>query len=166
MKSVLVVKEEHLEQAEIMFADLQVKVVLASRFLGGCVGTDDGINRFVRSKVDTWVHCVKRLADVAKAYPQSAYSAFTRSLSSEWSYLQRMVEGCEAEYGRLRDAIRSLFAPAVFGGEVLQVEHELLELPVRLGGLVLADPVKSATTCSFLRLEGGRPDTTRSSSYR
>ena len=89
VKSVLVVKEEHLEQAEIMFADLQVKVVLASRFLGGCVGTDDGIHCFVQSKVDTWVHCVERLAEVAKAYPQSAYSAFTRSLSSEWSYLQR-----------------------------------------------------------------------------
>ena len=156
VKSVLVVKEEHQEQAEIMFADLQVKVVLASRFLGGCVGTDDGIHRFVQSKVDTWVHCVERLAEVAKAYPQSAYSAFTRSLSSEWSYLQRVVEGCEAEYGRLRDAIRLLFAPAVFGGEVLKEEYELLELPVRLGGLALADPVKSATTAFSVSREAAR----------
>ena len=146
VKSVLGVKEEHLEHAEILFADLKVKVVLASRFLGGCVSTDDGIHRFVNSKVDTWVHCVERLAEVTKAYPQSAYSAFTRSFSSALSHLQRVVDGCDAEYGRLRDAIRLLFAPAVFGSEVRQAKHDLLELPVRLGGLALSDPVKSVSS--------------------
>ena len=110
----------------------------------------------MQSKVNTWVHCVERLADVAKAYPQSAYSAFTCSLSSEWSYLQRVVDGCDAEYRRLRDAIRLLFAPTVFGGAVLQVEHDLLELPVRLGGLALSDPVKSVTSAFSVSREAAQ----------
>ena len=50
-KSILVVKERHLEKAKSLFADLQVQVVLSSHFLGGCAG----IRQFVSSKIDTWV---------------------------------------------------------------------------------------------------------------
>ena len=39
-KSIVVVKEQHLQDAKAFFCDLQVEVVLAGRFLGGCVGND------------------------------------------------------------------------------------------------------------------------------
>ena len=38
-----------------------------------------------------------------------------------------------------------MFTPAVLGREVLESEHELFTLPVKLGGLALPDPVKSAS---------------------
>ena len=76
--SILVVKERHLEQAKSLFADLQVQVVLSSRFLGGCVGTADGIRQYVSSKIDTWVQCLERLAEAARAYPQCNRNPETR----------------------------------------------------------------------------------------
>ena len=144
LKSILVVKEPYLEDAKNLFADLQVEIVLSSRFLGGCIGTADGIRQDVASQVDMWAGYLEQLAEAARAYPQSAYSAFTRSLACEWSFLQRVVEGCDDEYGHLQNTIRRVFTPSVFGREVLEREHDLLELPVKLGGLALSDQVKSA----------------------
>ena len=79
----------------MLFEKLNVEGVLASRFLGGGVGSEEGVQDFVRNKVSFWIEAVKRLADAAVSYPQSAYSAFTKSLSMEWMYLQRVVSGCE-----------------------------------------------------------------------
>ena len=39
-----------------------------------------------------------------------------------------------------------MFTPAVLGREVVGREQALFELPVKLGGLVLMDPVKSASS--------------------
>ena len=95
-KSTLVVKERLYDQAKALFADLQVNIVLSSRFLGGCVGHQDGVQDYVRSKVQGWIDAVCCLANAAKNYPQSAHSAFTHSLSNEWTYVQRVID-CDAE---------------------------------------------------------------------
>ena len=42
-KSIVVVKEQHLQDARAIFSDLQVEVVLAGRYLGGCVGDEVGV---------------------------------------------------------------------------------------------------------------------------
>ena len=60
-KSVLVIKEQHLQEAQDIFANLQVKVVLTSCFLGGCVGNTKGIRQYVVGKVNTWAKGVKQL---------------------------------------------------------------------------------------------------------
>ena len=99
---------------------------------------------------------LERLAEAARAYPQSAYSAFTRSVSCEWAYLQRVVNGCDVEFQRLRDTIRHVFTPAVVGREILEKEHDLLELPARFGGLALADPVKTASQAFAVSQEATR----------
>ena len=39
-KRVIVVKEQHFEEAKIIISNLQVEVALASRFLGGCIGNE------------------------------------------------------------------------------------------------------------------------------
>ena len=144
-KSIIVVKEEQFREAQDVFADLQVEVVLVGRFLGSCIGNDEGIRQYVQGKVDLWVGGAEQLAEVARAYPQSAYCAFTHSLSCEWSYLQRVIEGYDEEYFHLCDAIQHVFTPAVLGRQVLEREHELFTLPVKLGGLALTDPMKSAS---------------------
>ena len=61
-KSIIVVKEQHLQEAKALFSDLQVEVVLASRFLGGCVGDEAGVRQYVSDKVDAWVRGVEQLA--------------------------------------------------------------------------------------------------------
>ena len=108
-----------------------------------------GVRQYVSGKINLWVRCVELLARAARSYPQSAYAAFTHSLSCKWLYFQRVMEGCEEEYCRLRDVIHQVFTPAVLGRKVLNVEHSLFKLPAKLGGLALDDPVKSASSSFF-----------------
>ena len=143
-KSIVIVKPHHGEAAKTIFGNLNVQVTTSGRFLGSYIGDPEGVSSFVRSRVSDWVDGVNCLAKAAKAYPQSAHSAFTRSLSCEWTYLQRVLEGNETEYTPLRDTIRHVFAPSLLGREVLDVEQDLLALPAKVGGLGLANPVTSA----------------------
>ena len=122
-KSIIVVKEEHFQEAMGVFADLEVEVALVGRFLGSCIGKDEGIRQYVQGKVDLWVESVEHLAEVARAYLQRVIEGFTHSLSCEWSYLQRDIEGYDEEYFHLRDTIQHVFTPAVLGREVLEREH-------------------------------------------
>ena len=137
-KSIILVKEQHLQDAKPIFCDLQVEVVLGGHFLGGCVSDEVGVRQYVSGKIDMWVRCIELLAGAARSHPQSPYAALTHSLSCEWSYLQRFVKGC-----RLRDTVHQVFPPAMLGRVVLNVEHSLLALPAELGGLAHDDPVKS-----------------------
>ena len=119
-KSGVVVKDRYFCEAQSLFADMDVAVVIASRFLGGCIGRESEVHAFVCSKVESWVVCVEPLAKAARTYPQSAYAAFTHSLSCEWTYLQRVVTGCDDEYIPLRNVVQRVFTPALLGREILQ----------------------------------------------
>ena len=44
MKSILVVKEETIEEVRVLFADLQIDIVLASCFVGGSIGDEEGVH--------------------------------------------------------------------------------------------------------------------------
>ena len=138
-KSALVIKKRYLQEAQDIFADLQVKVVLTSSFLGCCVDSTEGIRQYVTGKVNTWTKGVEQLAKAAKVYPQSVCPAFTWSLSCEWSYLQRVtyMYACDEECSWLRDVIRSVFTTVVLGREVLQMEHALFSYLLRLAVLLL-----------------------------
>ena len=46
-----------------------------------------------------------------------------------------------------------MFTPAVLGREVLEREHELFMLPVKVGGLALTDPMKSALSAFSISKE-------------
>ena len=81
------VKEQHLNEAKNQFAVMEVKIVPASRFLGGCIGCKSEVCEFVHSKVRGWVDGVDCLAKARRCYPQSAYATFIHSLSCEWTYL-------------------------------------------------------------------------------
>lgn len=143
-KSSIIVKEQFVDSAKAMFAELKVEVTVAGRFLGGCLGKGDAVREYVRERIHGWKLSVERLAQAARCYPQSAHAAFTHSLSCEWQFLQRVIGGFEDEYCPLGEAIRSLLTPTLLGREVLHHEHALLELPARCGGLALTNPVSSA----------------------
>ena len=63
--------------------------------LGGCIGAEDCVRDFIKKKVSLWGECVKCLSKATKAYPQAAYSVFTRSLSCDRAYVQRVIKGNE-----------------------------------------------------------------------
>ena len=145
-KSILIVKEGLEELAKEIFAGTGVNIVSGSRYLGGCIGEKEVVHDFVKDKVGKWVDSINNLTKAAHKYPQAVHSCFTKSLQCEWNYLQRVVPGCDDLYEELKTTINQVLIPAIFGREVLQREYELLELPVRIGGMALKDPVKTAST--------------------
>ena len=142
-----------LSAAQALFEHLQVDVRLSSRFLGGCIGDEAGVKAYVEEKVASWTASVARLSAAAKSYPHAAYCALTRSLTSEWTYLQRVVSGCDEEYAPLRDALQRVFTPALLGREILEREHALFALPAKYGGLAIPDPVSTAPAAFSVSLE-------------
>ncbi len=137
-------KEGFESEAKKLFGDLGVQFVSCSRFLGGCIGDSEGVQKFVEKKVDAWCRCVEDLAYAAEKFPQSAYCAFVKSLQSEWKFLQRMVPDTSHCYEQLRDTIHSVFIPKLLGRSVSEAELRLFELPTRRGGLGILDPCKAA----------------------
>ncbi len=133
-KSHIVTRPELVDQARRIFSPLGVKVHTDYRFLGGCIGTTEGAQRYVEEKVKGWVASVQSLSCAAVRSPQAALAGFTKSLQHEWSYVQRVVKCDPQVYAPLRTAIRTHFTPKLLGREVSDDLQELLALSARLGG--------------------------------
>ena len=144
-KSFVVVSEQWKSDATAIFGDLGVQVVTGRRFLGGFIGSQTGREEYVLSKVRRWVEHVKVLAEAASTQPQLAYTALTRSLQHEWTFLLRVVPQCSSLFQELEQSLFSCFLPAMFGVEVSSVERRLFALPLRLGGLGICNPVSLAS---------------------
>ena len=61
-KSTIIVKEEHCCRAEALFADLNVKIVLADRFLCGYIGDRDVKRQLLCGKIEKWFDAVESLS--------------------------------------------------------------------------------------------------------
>uniref|UniRef100_A0A0A9X6A5 Glutamate-1-semialdehyde 2,1-aminomutase n=1 Tax=Lygus hesperus TaxID=30085 RepID=A0A0A9X6A5_LYGHE len=144
-KSYLVIKPGLEVEARSLFGDTALKVVYSQRFLGGMIGSIDSRNEYVKEKVQGWVTSVEKMAAAAKKSPQACYTAFTKSLSKEWAFAQRVIRGQDDVYGPLRNSIKDSFIPSIVEFPVSQTEAEILELPVKLGGLAIEDPIKTAS---------------------
>ena len=139
-------KEQHLGEIKHLFANMEVSVVSAIHFLGRYIGCKSEVHEFIRSKVKGWVDEVNCLAKATCHYPQSAYTTFIHSMSSECIYLQFVVSGCDDEYISLHDTIEKVFIPALLGRRVLQQEHGPFSLFTKKGGLALTNPVSTSST--------------------
>ena len=80
-RSIIIVKEDHVPSGKNVFADLSINAVLADRFFGDYIGNGEDTRRLLRSKTTKWIEAVECLSHSAVSYPQSAYAAFTHSLS-------------------------------------------------------------------------------------
>ena len=76
------------------------------------------VDNFVRKKVAMWVDCVEKLSKAATKSPQAAYTALSKSLQCEWSYLQRVMHNCGDAFVPLQDAIFKAFYPALVKGDL------------------------------------------------
>mmetsp|Transcript_5646 Transcript_5646/g.7859 ORF Transcript_5646/g.7859 Transcript_5646/m.7859 type:complete len:630 (+) Transcript_5646:456-2345(+) len=150
-KSLLVVKPEFVGQAQELFADLQIPVVSSGKHLGGCVGDEGEMLDFVKKKVARWVKCVEFLAEAARKHPHEAYTSSTKSLQSEWRFLQRLIPGSSPCFKELEDVIAYVvFIPALVGRRVSDLEKRLFALPTRFAGLGIGVPSKQAQTAHDL----------------
>ena len=134
-KSCVVVDESFASEAESMFSEYGVKVVRSQRLLGGVIGDEAGRLNYIQELVKAWKSNLESLALIAETQPQAAFSALTKSMQFQWSYVQRVVPGCQSLFDELESVIFEKFLPAMFGCEVSSLERELFSLPARMSGL-------------------------------
>ena len=94
-KTWLVSKEDYLSNAAAAFADTYyVQVTSEGRpYLGAALGTEEYIQAFVTDKVKQWAGELEQLANIACTQPHAAHAAFTRGMTSKWTYLTRTMPG-------------------------------------------------------------------------
>ena len=137
-KTVLIVKEQSLQDAESLFDGTGIKVTTeAQNHLGVALGSRLSKEKILEERINDWVNTIKSLLLIATTQPHAAYSAFTHGIRSQWSYLMRTVTP-------LKNTIRELLIPAMTGREINDDVRQLLALPTRLGGLGLINPIDQA----------------------
>ena len=144
-KTWLLVKDEHLEEAQNLFGSTGINITTEGRpVLGSPCGEEGYCEDYCKTSVKKWVSKVSTLAKFAKTQPHAAFAAFTHGLSSEWIYLSRSFPSLDQHLQPLEDVIRQEFLPALTGRAVSDLERNLLSLPARLGGMALGNPASDA----------------------
>jgi len=147
-KTWLVVKEQFLKRAQLIFADTCVNVTTDGRpHLGAAIGSTAYISQYVSSKVTGWIQELQSLSSFAITQPHAAYSAFTHGLVSKWLFIARTIPNIDDLFQPLEECIRHTFIPAVTGHlSPGNLERDLLALPTRIGGMGIVNPVRM---CAF-----------------
>ena len=147
-KTWLLVKEPFEEKARQLFGKTGVNITTEGRrLLGAALGSGQFVSDYVSALVTSLVDRVAALAEIARSQPHAALTAFNRGLSSEWTFLSRTVAGVSPLMQPLEKTIRQVFLPALTGRHAPNDdERDLLALPIRLGGMGLADPSRSTAT--------------------
>ena len=77
LKSWLITKEDHLEQARQKFKNSAIKITTEGhRHLGAVVGNQENKESYVAEKVASWVKEIDMLSNISRTQPRAAYSAF------------------------------------------------------------------------------------------
>ena len=144
-KTILIVKPEFKLQAEEIFKDTKVRITTeGERHMGAVIGSHEFRETYVSNKVAKWVEDVEGLSSLAKDEPQAVYSCFTKAISHRWTYVQRTIPDISHLFRPLEAAIREKLIPALVGRTISDVDRRIFALPVRLGGMGIADPTKSS----------------------
>ena len=90
-KNIVIVAPQFKEQAQALFQEFGIQVLTGHRFLGSFVGSELDQNEWLKGKTDFWAKSIKKLAEIAKSDPHSAFVAVSKSLQNEWSFIQRVL---------------------------------------------------------------------------
>jgi len=140
-------KEEEAEaRAAFEAVGIHVKFCRGKRYVGGFVGSEAMLERWLEPKVKKWAAGVEILASIASRFPQTAYAGLASSLQAEWQYICRVVPGAEHYLGPIETAIREKFIPALLqvSDPVDDTLRQLMSQGVKTGGLALRNPTTSA----------------------
>ena len=145
-KSVLIIKDPSLlQEATRLFAGSGITISYqGERHLGAAIGNETARGRFVSSKVNKWIEDLKILSEIAVEEPQAALSAYSKCICHRWTYIQRTMSNISHLFAPLEECIRSTFIPALVGRQISDTERKMLSLPVRFGGLGIANPSETA----------------------
>ena len=138
-----------LNEAHSIFAGTGIQVTCeGQRHLGAVIGSDCYKFQYVSDKVNKWIKDIEPLSKIAVEEPQVALSAFTKCICHRWSFIQRTIPGIQHLFAPLEECIRNSFIPALIGKPVSDIERQYLSLPVKLGGMGIADPAE-ASDCEY-----------------
>ena len=76
--------------------------------------------------------------------PQASYAAYTFRLKHRWTYFLRTLPDIQDLLEPLESAISRTLIPAITDWQCRQLDRDILALPVRLGGLGVANPSSDA----------------------
>jgi hypothetical protein len=138
--------EEAAARTAFEAAGLQVNFCRGKRYVGGFVGSEAMLERWLDPKVKKWVAGVEILARIASRFPQTAYAGLASSLQAEWQYICRVIPGAEHYLGPIESAICEKFIPALLqvSDPVDEAFRQLLSQGVKMGGIALRNPTTSA----------------------
>jgi hypothetical protein len=138
-KSIFVCNPENWPGAEGRLEAFGFKFVDGSQYVGGFLGSEAALSKWLEAPVAQWVRGVESLAKVAQRYPQTAYAGLAQSLQQEWQYLQHRVLDCGA-FGAVEEVIRSVLLLALLQAIEAECQRKLTTVSVRKAGLGLLDP--------------------------
>jgi len=142
----LITKPEKEDAAKEVFADTDINVTSEGhKHLGAVLGSRSFLENYVGDKVQEWVNQVTKLAEFAISQPQASYAAFTFGLRHRWTYFLRTLPDIADLLVPLENALANLFIPTITDHSINEEDRKLLALPVRLGGLGIANPVELAS---------------------
>ena len=147
-KTWLIVKDRHLEEANLTFQDTGVVITSeGKRHLGSAVGTRSFVECYVEGKIFEWMTELESLSKIAVTQPQAAYAALTHGLMSKWTYLARTTPNIGTLLEPLEEVIRHRLLPAITGQKALSdTLRDLMALPARLGGIGVGNPSRRNAT--------------------
>ena len=145
-KSILIIKDQALlQEAQDLFSGTGVQISYhGQRHLGAAIGSEGFKHQYVSSKISKWIDDVKDLAKIAFEEPQAALSAYTKGICHRWTYIQRTISNIADLFHPLEECIKDVFIPALIGRQVSDTDRKILSMPVRFGGIGLANPVETA----------------------
>ena len=112
--------------------------------MGAVIGSSKFKESYVAGKVQKWTQDIVELTKIAKDEPQAVYSCFTKAIAHRWSYVQHTIPGIDRLFIPLEEVIREKLIPAIVGRKVSDIERRILALPIRHGGMGIANPTKTS----------------------
>ena len=141
----MITKPEKEEIVREKFKDTDINITKeGKKHLGAVVGSRSYLSEYVNEKVDGWVSEIIKLAEFATTQPQASYAVYTFGLKHRWTYYYRTLPDIQDLLKPLEDAIANVFLPALLEHNCSPIEREILALPVRKGGIGVANPCNEA----------------------
>ena len=110
------VKDYLIDEAQSTFSETGINLTSEGRpYLGAPIGSECFTNLYVTNKVTQRSTEVNTLANLATSQPHATYAAYTRGLTSRWSYLARTTPDISDNLQSLETAIRTRLLPAISG---------------------------------------------------
>ena len=80
----IIVKEEKLEEAWVLFRNSGVKVTKdANRYLGLALGFEASVQDMLKREVRRWLETMKKQSDMANIQPHAVYAAFVHGIRNQ-----------------------------------------------------------------------------------